>query len=88
MPGFRTGRNLGQVNFRKGFWHRYWGHGKIWPIADELVPRNYPRNICGRHFGTSPLIVSEVTHSFSSPQRGRKTTCTQLLERRLSQTLR
>ena len=28
---------------------------KHWPIADQCVPSNHPRNNCGTHFGTSQV---------------------------------
>ena len=45
-------RKFGRVNFRKNFWD--------WPIADQRVPSNYPRDICGTRFGSSSLLFSKV----------------------------
>ena len=61
---FKKRRKLGRVNFRKGFWCCYQGHGKNWPIAARLVPSNDPRNTCGTHFGSRSLPVFKVTNSF------------------------
>ena len=35
---------------------------KNWPIADWRGPSNDPRNNCGIHFGSRPLLVSKVTN--------------------------
>ena len=61
----KTRRKLGRVNFCKDFWGCYWAKGKNWPIADRRVPSNDPRNNCGTHFGSSPLLVSKEANSFT-----------------------
>ena len=35
---------------------------KNWPIADQRVPSNHPRNNCGMHFGSISLLVSKVVN--------------------------
>ena len=51
---------MGQVYFRKDFWDCYHRDGKKWPIADQRVPSNDPRNYCWTHFDSSSLLVSKV----------------------------
>ena len=38
------------------------GTGKNWPIADQRVSNNYPRNTCERHFGSSSLFEGVWTY--------------------------
>ena len=38
------------------------GTEKNWPIADRRVPSNNPRINCGKHFGSSPFLVSKVAN--------------------------
>ena len=33
-----------------------------WPIADQCVPSNNPRNNCGKRFGSSSLLVCKVAN--------------------------
>ena len=48
--------NWAELNFRKDFWVCYFGRDhKNWPIADQRIPRNNPRNKCGMHFSSSSL---------------------------------
>ena len=35
------------------------GDSEKWPIADRRVPTNDPTNNCGRHFGSSSILVSQ-----------------------------
>ena len=35
---------------------------KNWPIADWRCPSNNPRNHCGIHLGSRPLLVSKVAN--------------------------
>ena len=57
-----TRRRLGQVYFRKDFRDCYYRDGKNWPIADQRLPSNDPRNNCRTHFDSSSLLVSKVTN--------------------------
>ena len=45
-----------RVNFRKDFWDCRRVREKIWPIADQRVPRDDPRNTCG----TYPVLTSSL----------------------------
>ena len=61
----KTRRKLGRVNFCKDFWGCYWEKGKKKLADDRRVPSNDPRNNCGTHFSSSPLLVSKVANSFT-----------------------
>ena len=39
---------------------------KNWPIFDRHVTSNDPRDNCGTHFGSSPLLISKVVNVFLS----------------------
>ena len=45
------------------------GTGKNWPIADQRVSSNDPRNNCGMHFGSSSLLVSKMAFRLQFPSR-------------------
>ena len=38
---------------------------KIWPIADQRVLSNEPRNNCGTHFGSSSPLVSKIANNIT-----------------------
>ena len=57
-----TRRMLARVNFRKDVRECYWGEEQKWPIADQCIHSNDPRNNYGTHFGSSSLIVSKVAN--------------------------
>ena len=40
-----------------------------WPIADWRVPNNNPRNTCGTHFGSSPLLAFKATYLCQGEQK-------------------
>ena len=42
-------RVWGQVNFRKGFWYRYWGRAGQLLANVSTVPSHRPRSLCERH---------------------------------------
>ena len=57
-----TRSKLGRANFRKDFWDCYWGRGENWPMADRRVPSDDPRDNCGAHVGSSPLLFAKVAN--------------------------
>ena len=62
-----TRGRLERVKFRLDFWGCYQGQGKKnWPIFDRHVTSNDPRDNCGTHFGSSPLLISKVVNVFLS----------------------